>query len=105
MDAGLRRARGRIVVTMDSDLQNDPRDIETLLSSLQGWDAVTGWRQDRHDSWLKRVSSRVANAARNVVMQDAVQDSACSLRAMHRDCLSHLPPFRPFHPFTPTLLP
>jgi len=104
MDAGLRRARGRIVVTMDSDLQNDPRDIATLLGAMEGWDAVTGWRRDRHDPWLKRLSSRVANAARNAVMQDTVRDSACSLRAMRRDCLPDLPRFRGFHRFIPNLL-
>jgi dolichol-phosphate mannosyltransferase len=104
MDAGLRRARGRIVVTMDSDLQNDPRDIGTLLSALEGWDAVTGWRRDRHDTWLKRMSSRVANAVRNRVMRDTVQDSACSLRAMRRHCLLDLPRFRGFHRFIPNLL-
>ena len=104
MDAGLRRARGRIVVTMDSDLQNDPRDIGALVAALDGWDAVTGWRRDRHDSWIKRVSSRIANAVRNLVMQDTVRDSACSLRVMRRHCLQDLPRFRGFHRFIPNLL-
>jgi len=104
MDAGLRHARGRVVVTMDSDLQNDPRDIATLLAGLDGWDAVTGWRRDRHDTWLKRTSSRIANGIRNVVMQDSVRDSACSLRAMRRHCLPDLPRFRGFHRFIPNLL-
>jgi glycosyltransferase involved in cell wall biosynthesis len=104
MDAGLRRARGRIIVTLDSDLQNDPRDIVTLVSRLDGWDAVTGWRRDRHDPWLKRLSSRVANAVRNRVLGDTVRDSACSLRAMHRHCLPDLPRFRGFHRFVPSLL-
>jgi len=104
MDAGLRHARGRVVVTMDSDLQNDPRDIATLLAGLDGWDAVTGWRRDRHDTWLKRMSSRIANGIRNIVMQDSVRDSACSLRAMRRHCLPDLPRFRGFHRFIPNLL-
>ncbi len=104
MDAGLRHARGRIVVTMDSDLQNDPRDIAALVAGLDSWDAVTGWRRDRHDSWVKRMSSRIANTVRNVVMQDRVRDSACSLRAMRRHCLPDLPRFRGFHRFIPNLL-
>ena len=104
MDAGLRHARGRVVVTMDSDLQNDPRDIATLLAGLDGWDAVTGWRRDRHDTWLKRTSSRIANGIRNIVMQDSVRDSACSLRAMRQHCLPDLPRFRGFHRFIPNLL-
>ena len=104
MDAGLRRARGQVIVTMDSDLQNDPRDIDTLLAALEGWDAVTGWRRDRHDSWLKRMSSRIGNSVRNLVMRDTVRDSACSLRAMRRHCLADLPRFRGFHRFIPNLL-
>ena len=104
MDAGLRHAQGRVVVTMDSDLQNDPHDIATLLAGLDGWDAVTGWRRDRHDTWLKRTSSRIANGIRNVVMQDSVRDSACSLRAMRQHCLPDLPRFRGFHRFIPNLL-
>lgn len=104
MDAGLRRARGRIVVTMDSDLQNDPGDIPTLVSELGGCDAATGWRRDRQDPWLKRVSSSIANAVRNAVLRDRVRDSACTFRAMHRRCLPDLPRFQGFHRFIPNLL-
>jgi len=104
MDAGLRRARGRIVVTMDSDLQNDPADIAALVAELGGCDAATGWRRDRQDPWLKRVSSLIANAVRNSVLQDRVRDSACTFRAMHRRCLADLPRFQGFHRFIPNLL-
>jgi 4-amino-4-deoxy-L-arabinose transferase-like glycosyltransferase len=103
-DAGFRAARGRIVVTMDSDLQNDPRDIGPMLARLESVDAVVGWRQIRADRWSKRLSSRVANAIRNWVTGDVVNDSACSLRAMRRECLSALPPFQGMHRFVPTLL-
>ena len=104
LDAGFSRARGRIVVTMDSDLQNDPRDIPRLLARLDGYDAVTGWRQRRDDPWLKRASSRVANAVRNAITREDVRDSACTLRVMRRGCLGCLPRFRGFHRFVPTLL-
>jgi glycosyltransferase involved in cell wall biosynthesis len=104
LDAGFSRARGRIIVTMDSDLQNDPRDIPRMLASLDGYDAVTGWRQRRDDPWLKRVSSRVANAVRNAVTREHVHDSACTLRVIRRGCLAGLPRFRGFHRFVPTLL-
>jgi glycosyltransferase involved in cell wall biosynthesis len=104
LDAGFARARGRIVVTLDSDLQNDPRDIPRLLAHLDGYDAVTGWRQRRDDPWLKRVSSRVANAVRNAITREEVHDSACTLRVMRRGCLECLPRFRGFHRFVPTLL-
>jgi glycosyltransferase involved in cell wall biosynthesis len=104
VDAGFRHARGRIIVTMDSDLQNDPRDIAALVSRLDGFDAAIGWRQDRHDPWLKRVSSRIGNAVRSRVLGDSVRDSACGLRAMRRHCLADLPRFSGFQRFIPSLL-
>jgi glycosyltransferase involved in cell wall biosynthesis len=102
--AGLRHAAGRIVVTMDGDLQNDPADIPELLAHLDSWDAACGWRQVRRDPWLKRMSSRVANRVRGWVLADDVRDSACSIRAMHRHCLAGLDAFHGFHRFVPTLL-
>jgi glycosyltransferase involved in cell wall biosynthesis len=102
--AGLRAARGEIVVTMDADLQNDPHDIAALLGHLESFDAAVGWRRHRDDPWLRRVSSIVANAVRNVVSGDRVHDSACSLRAMRRECLEALLPFQGMHRFLPTLL-
>src|SRR5467141_776887 len=102
--AGLRAARGEILATMDSDLQNDPADLETLLRHLDGADAAVGARLIRHDSWLKRVSSCVANAIRNRVTHEDVVDSACSLRVMRRACLEAWPPYEGMHRFVPTLL-
>ena len=102
--AGFRHARGRIVATLDADLQNDPADLPALIGKLDTWDAACGWRRVRHDPWLKRVSSRIANGIRRRVLDDDVQDSACSLRAMHRRCAEDLQPFHGFHRFVPTLL-
>jgi glycosyltransferase involved in cell wall biosynthesis len=102
--AGLQATRGRIVATMDSDLQSDPRDIPMLMKYLDDADAVVGWRQVRHDSFLKRVSSRIANAIRKAMSGDHVQDSACSLRVMRRECVTAVPPFTGMHRFMPTLL-
>ena len=102
--AGLTRARGSIIVTMDSDLQSDPRDIQRLLARLDGADAVVGWRRRRRDPWLKRVSSRIANAIRVVATGDRIRDSACSLRVMRRECVGAIPPFAGLHRFVPTLL-
>lgn len=105
-DAGLRAARGRWVVTMDADLQNDPADIPALLSHLDGWDCVTGWRVDRAagDNWLRRASSRIANRVRNRLSDESIQDSGCTFRAFRRDCLRGLVLYRGFHRFIPTLL-
>ena len=104
LDAGYRRARAPIVVTMDSDLQNNPSDIPRLVTALGAADAATGWRTHRHDFWLKRLSSRVANAIRNAITRETVRDSACTLRAMRRECTAALPPYDGMHRFVPTLL-
>jgi len=105
-DAGFRAARGRHVVTMDADLQNDPRDIPALLSHLDQWDAVTGWRVDRAagDSLVRRLSSRIANRVRNALSDESIQDSGCTFRAFRRECLTDLVLFKGFHRFIPTLL-
>ena len=105
-DAGLRAARGRRIVTMDADLQHDPRDIPTLLRALEQWDAVTGWRVNRGDgdSSVRRISSRIANGVRNWISDDVIQDSGCTFRAFRRECLRGLVLYRGFHRFIPTLL-
>jgi glycosyltransferase involved in cell wall biosynthesis len=105
-DAGFKAARGRWVVTMDADLQNDPHDIPTLLAHLDRWDAVTGWRVNRGegDSLVRRISSRVANRTRNLISDESIQDSGCTFRAFRRECLRGLVLYRGFHRFIPTLL-
>jgi dolichol-phosphate mannosyltransferase len=105
-DAGFKSARGRLVVTMDADLQNDPHDIPALLSHLDRWDAVTGWRTNRGegDSLVRRISSRIANRVRNRISDESIQDSGCTFRAFRRECLRGLVLYRGFHRFVPTLL-
>ena len=105
-DAGFKAARGRRIVVMDADLQNDPRDIPNLLAQLDRWDAVTGWRVERGagDPWLRRVSSRVANRVRNALSDETIQDSGCTFRAFRRECLRGLVLYRGLHRFIPTML-
>jgi dolichol-phosphate mannosyltransferase len=105
-DAGFKAARGGWVVTMDADLQNDPHDIPALLSHLDRWDAVGGWRVNRGegDSLVRRISSRVANRARNLISDESIHDSGCTFRAFRRECLRGLVLYRGFHRFIPTLL-
>jgi len=105
-DAGFKAARGRWVVTMDADLQNDPHDIPAMLGHLEQWDAVTGWRVKRGegDSVVRRASSRIANRVRNALSEETIQDSGCTFRAFRRDCLRGLVLYRGFHRFIPTLL-
>ena len=105
-DAGFKAARGQRVVTMDADLQNDPHDIPALVHRLEQWDAATGWRATRGDgdSLVRRISSRVANRARNWLSDESIQDSGCTFRAFRRECLRGLVLYRGFHRFIPTLL-
>ena len=104
MDAGFRRARGGVVVTLDADLQNDPADIPALVSALEGWDAVVGVRTERRDSLVRRVSSRVANYVRNRLSDERVADTGCSLKVYRRTALSRLVLYNGMHRFLPTLL-
>ncbi|MFG0320058.1 MAG: glycosyltransferase family 2 protein [Planctomycetota bacterium JB042] len=101
---GFRRARGDVVVTLDGDGQNDPADIPRLLAALAGADAATGVRTKRHDSFVRRASSRIANGFRNAVTGDRVVDAGCGIRAVDRRALREVPVFNGMHRFLPTLL-
>jgi glycosyltransferase involved in cell wall biosynthesis len=103
-DAGFKAARGRWVVTIDADLQNDPGDILTLLEPLDEFDAAVGYRQTREDNWLRRISSRIANAIRNRLSGDDIIDTGCSLKAFRRESLGDLKLYTGLHRFLPTLL-
>ena len=102
--AGIRETRGEKIVTLDSDLQNDPSDIPRLLEYLDHYDMATGWRQRREDSWLKKTSSKIANAVRNWVSGEIIQDSACTLRAFKKECMKEIWVFNGMHRFLSTLV-
>lgn len=102
--AGFHHARGNAVVTLDGDLQNDPADIPALTQKLESWDVVCGVRVSRQDSWVKRVSSRIANGVRNWVTEDDIIDTGCTLRAYRKVCVERLDLYRGMHRFLPTLL-
>jgi glycosyltransferase involved in cell wall biosynthesis len=102
--AGLKEARGEIVITIDADLQNDPRDIPTMLDHLKEYDMVTGWRQKRDDPWVKRITSKIANKIRNGLSGETIQDSGCTFRAYRRECLENLKLYKGMHRFMPTLV-
>jgi len=104
LDAGFRLARGAIVVTLDSDLQNDPADIPRLLALMDRYDVVSGVRTQRRDTWVRKASSRIANRVRNRLTHDSVTDVGCSLRACRADLLRRVPMFTGMHRFLPTLL-
>lgn len=104
--AGLKAARGQVIVTMDADMQNSPGDLPKLVEALKGADCVCGSRvqaRAQGDSFLRCASSRGANWIRNRLTQETVTDSGCCYRAFKRECLSNLKFFKGMHRFLPTL--
>jgi dolichol-phosphate mannosyltransferase len=103
--AGLTAARGATVAIIDGDLQNDPADIPKLLAEIaRGADLVCGYRVKRQDTLVKRATSRIANAVRSRYTKDGVRDTGCTLKAMRRECVSALFPFKGMHRFIPALV-
>jgi dolichol-phosphate mannosyltransferase len=93
-----------VVVTLDADMQNDPADVPLLLERLGEYDVVCGVRARRRDSWVRRVSSGVANAVRNRLTKESVSDVGCTLRAYRVEFLRRIPVWNGMHRFLPTLL-
>jgi glycosyltransferase involved in cell wall biosynthesis len=104
LDAGLRTARGELIVTLDADMQNDPADIPRLVRMTSEWDVICGYRRERHDNWVRRVSSRVANGVRNRLTGESIRDVGCSLRVFPGAAAKRLKLYRGMHRFLPTLL-
>ena len=103
--AGLQAVRSEVAVLIDGDLQNDPADIPGLLAEIsRGADLVCGYRARRKDTLLKRITSRVANFVRSRFTRDGVRDTGCTLKAMRRDCIGALVPFKGMHRFIPALV-
>jgi len=103
--AGLQAANGAVAVLIDGDLQNDPVDIPRLLAEIsRGADLVCGYRARRKDTLVKRLTSWIANAVRSRYTKDGVRDTGCTLKAMRRECVSALVPFKGMHRFIPALI-
>jgi glycosyltransferase involved in cell wall biosynthesis len=103
----MQAARGTVLVTIDADLQNDPRDIPKLLAALKDSDCVCGSRvAARHqgDNFVKIASSRIANWVRNRLSEETIADAGCCYRAFRRECIANVRAFRGFHRFLPTLI-
>src|SRR5438045_2584439 len=84
---GFRASRGRIIATLDGDLQNDPSDFAGLLEMLRDCDMVCGWRTRRADTFRRRVSSKIARWARRITLGIDFADSGCNLRVFKREVL------------------
>jgi dolichol-phosphate mannosyltransferase len=102
--AGIKEAKGPLIITLDGDGQNDPEDIPKLVDALNGYDCVTGNRIFRQDSWLKRNSSLIANAMRRFLLKDSIKDTGCSLKIFTASSLRSIPHFAGMHRFLPSLL-
>ena len=105
MAAGIDHARGDVIVTMDGDLQNDPRDIPMLLEGIdQGYDVVSGWRADRKESFLlRRLPSMVANRLISAVCGCRLHDYGCTLKAYRRELITAIGLYGDSHRFIPAL--
>jgi glycosyltransferase involved in cell wall biosynthesis len=104
-DAGFRNASGDVIVTMDGDRQNDPRDIPTMIAKLkEGYDVVAGWRRDRKDAVLfRKIPSRIANWLVRTATGTAIHDLGCSLRVYRREVTDELQLYGEMHRFISVL--
>ena len=106
---GVRAAYGALIATLDGDGQNDPADIPRLVEELRahasdGVTMVIGERRVRHDSFVRRMSSRIANKVRDALLHDGVSDTGCGLKVFARSTFLELPPFDHMHRFLPALV-
>jgi glycosyltransferase involved in cell wall biosynthesis len=105
MAAGIEHARGDVLVTMDGDLQNDPRDIEHFLAKInEGNDIVVGWRFNRQDKLISRkIPSRIANWLIGRVTGVLIKDNGCSLKAFRASLIKEIPLYSEMHRFIPAM--
>jgi dolichol-phosphate mannosyltransferase len=103
---GMQEARGDFIILMDGDLQNDPMDAPKMLRKLEEekLDLVTGIRLHRHDNYIRRLSSSVANAVRGALLQDHTSDTGCTLKVIRAEAAKRLPGWNGMHRFIPALV-
>ena len=106
MFAGMKAARGKFIVTLDADLQNDPKDLPKFIEGLKQFDCVCGTRveaRSQGDNFIRIVSSKIANWVRNKLSGETISDAGCCFRAFKRECVDNLKFFKGMHRFLPTL--
>ncbi|MBL8801049.1 MAG: glycosyltransferase family 2 protein [Planctomycetes bacterium] len=105
MRVGIHSSRGPLIATLDADMRNDPRDLPAMIEKLGSHDAVVGYRLKCNDNFVRRVSSKVANAIRNWFSGDTIRDTGCSLNVFRAHAIREAPlHFEGMHRFMPTLL-
>jgi len=105
--AGMKAARGKVIVTLDADLQNDPADLPKLLAALTKADCVCGSRVEARgqgDGFVRVASSKIANWVRNQLSGETISDAGCCYRAFKRECIADVKFFNGAHRFLPTLI-
>ena len=105
--AGMKAARGRVIVTLDADLQNDPADLPKLLAGLSQADCVCGSRvaaRSHGDNFIRIASSKIANWVRNKLSGETISDAGCCYRAFKTACIAEIKFFNGAHRFLPTLI-
>jgi glycosyltransferase involved in cell wall biosynthesis len=107
LSAGIDHARGRYVVAIDADLQNDPADIPALVAELdRGYDVVSGWRRDRKDRFLtRRLPSMAGNAILSLVSGVRLHDFGCTLKGYRAEFLRRVPLYSDMHRYVPAFAP
>lgn len=103
LDAGFSQSFGDIIIHIDGDLQQDSADILKLIPYTETYDLVCGWRLERQDGLVKKLSSRIANRVRNFFTHDGIHDTGCPLKVFRRPVLERLRLFEGMHRFFPAL--
>ncbi len=106
---GVKAARAEVIATLDGDGQNDPADIPSLFNALKGAPdrdrlLVAGMRAKRRDTWIKRISSKIANKIRGGLLKDDTPDTGCGLKVFTRAAFMDMPQFDHMHRFLPALM-
>ncbi|MEM4254061.1 MAG: glycosyltransferase family 2 protein [Candidatus Woesearchaeota archaeon] len=105
LDAGIKQSKGKILITLDADLQNDPKDIPRLLEKMkEGYDVVSGWRAKRKDAFSKKVFSKLANRLRRWLTGESIHDAGCTLKVYKRECFDNLTLYGEMHRYITTVL-
>ncbi|MEM1060196.1 MAG: glycosyltransferase family 2 protein [Verrucomicrobiota bacterium] len=103
---GMQAARGKFIILLDADLQNDPFDVPKLYDRLrkENLDLITGIRIARQDNWVRRASSRLANRVRSFLLKDNTTDTGCTLKVVRAEAAKRLPAWNGMHRFIPALV-